>query len=79
MSASPSTAAKSITSSTSRRPASPVDYLKHGIETLRVGSLGSMNCLELARKYNAKFLLASTSECYGDPLEHPQKEATGDM
>ncbi len=56
-------------------PASPVDYLKHGIETLQVGSQGSMNCLELARKYNAKFLLASTSECYGDPLEHPQKES----
>jgi len=56
-------------------PASPVDYLKHGIETLQVGSLGSMNCLELAKKYNAKFLLASTSECYGDPLEHPQKES----
>ena len=56
-------------------PASPVDYLKHGIETLQVGSQGSMNCLDLARKYNAKFLLASTSECYGDPLEHPQKES----
>jgi dTDP-glucose 4,6-dehydratase len=56
-------------------PASPVDYLKHGIATLQVGSQGSMNCLELARKYNAKFLLASTSECYGDPLEHPQKES----
>jgi len=56
-------------------PASPVDYLKHGIETLRVGSLGSMNCLDLAKKYDAKFLLASTSECYGDPLEHPQKES----
>jgi dTDP-glucose 4,6-dehydratase len=56
-------------------PASPVDYLKHGIETLQVGSLGSMNCLDLASKYNAKFLLASTSECYGDPLEHPQKES----
>ena len=55
-------------------PASPADYLKHGIETLRVGSVGSMNCLELAKKHNAKFLLASTSECYGDPLEHPQKE-----
>jgi dTDP-glucose 4,6-dehydratase len=55
-------------------PASPVDYLKHGIETLQVGSLGSMNCLDLARKYNARFLLASTSECYGDPREHPQKE-----
>jgi dTDP-glucose 4,6-dehydratase len=56
-------------------PASPVDYLESGIETLQAGSLGSMNCLELARKYNAKFLLASTSECYGDPLEHPQKES----
>src|SRR5271167_441438 len=56
-------------------PASPVDYLEHGIETLQVGSLGSMNCLDLAANYNAKFLLASTSECYGDPLEHPQKES----
>ncbi|HEX8800294.1 MAG TPA: NAD-dependent epimerase/dehydratase family protein, partial [Terriglobales bacterium] len=43
-------------------PASPVDYLKHGIETLQVGSAGTMNCLDLARKYHAKFLLASTSE-----------------
>jgi dTDP-glucose 4,6-dehydratase len=56
-------------------PASPVDYLKHGIETLQVGSAGTINCLELAKKYNAGFLLASTSECYGDPLEHPQKES----
>ena len=56
-------------------PASPVDYLKHGIETLHVGSAGTLNCLELARKYGAKFLLASTSECYGDPLEHPQRES----
>src|SRR5271165_5781085 len=56
-------------------PASPVDYLKHGIETLRVGSAGTINCLEIAKKYSAKFLLASTSECYGDPLEHPQKES----
>jgi len=56
-------------------PASPVDYLNHGIETLEVGSAGTINCLELAKKYNAKFLLASTSECYGDPLEHPQKES----
>jgi dTDP-glucose 4,6-dehydratase len=56
-------------------PASPVDYLKHGIETLQVGSAGTLNCLELARKYGAKFLLASTSECYGDPLEHPQRES----
>ncbi|MGC2109914.1 MAG: UDP-glucuronic acid decarboxylase family protein [Candidatus Korobacteraceae bacterium] len=56
-------------------PASPVDYLKHAIETLQVGSVGTMNCLELAKKYHAKFFLASTSECYGDPLEHPQKES----
>ena len=60
-------------------PASPVDYLEHAIETLQVGSLGTMNCLELAKKYGAKFLLASTSECYGDPLEHPRKRATGEM
>jgi dTDP-glucose 4,6-dehydratase len=56
-------------------PASPVDYLEHGIETMQVGSIGTMNCLEIAQRYNAKFLLASTSECYGDPLEHPQKES----
>jgi len=56
-------------------PASPVDYLKYGVETLRAGSVGTMNCLELARKYHAKFLIASTSECYGDPLEHPQRES----
>jgi dTDP-glucose 4,6-dehydratase len=56
-------------------PASPVDYLKHALETLQVGSLGTMNCLALAKKYDAKFLMASTSECYGDPLEHPQKES----
>jgi len=56
-------------------PASPEDYLAHAIETLQVGSLGTMNCLELAKKYGAKFFLASTSECYGDPLEHPQKES----
>jgi dTDP-glucose 4,6-dehydratase len=55
-------------------PASPVDYGAHGIETLKVGSLGTFHALEVARKYGAKFLLASTSECYGDPLEHPQKE-----
>jgi dTDP-glucose 4,6-dehydratase len=55
-------------------PASPVDYLEHAIETLQVGSIGTMNCLELAEKYGAKFLISSTSECYGDPLEHPQKE-----
>ena len=55
-------------------PASPVNYMKHGIATLQAGSLGSFHSLELARKYGAKYLLASTSECYGDPLEHPQKE-----
>jgi dTDP-glucose 4,6-dehydratase len=55
-------------------PASPVDYMKHGIETLQVGSLGSFNSLELAKRYRAKYLLASTSECYGDPLQHPQTE-----
>ena len=55
-------------------PASPVDYMEHGIETLQVGSLGVFNLLELAKKYRAAFFLASTSECYGDPLEHPQKE-----
>jgi dTDP-glucose 4,6-dehydratase len=55
-------------------PASPVDYSEHGVETLQVGSLGTFHVLDLARKYGAKFLQASTSECYGDPLEHPQKE-----
>jgi dTDP-glucose 4,6-dehydratase len=55
-------------------PASPVDYMQHGIATLQVGALGSFNSLELARKYGARYMLASTSECYGDPLEHPQKE-----
>jgi dTDP-glucose 4,6-dehydratase len=55
-------------------PASPVDYTVHGIETLKVGSLGTFNALDVARKYNAKYLVSSTSECYGDPLEHPQKE-----
>jgi dTDP-glucose 4,6-dehydratase len=55
-------------------PASPPDYLKLGIETLMVGSIGTRIMLELARKYGSKFLQASTSECYGDPLEHPQTE-----
>jgi dTDP-glucose 4,6-dehydratase len=55
-------------------PASPVDYMIHGIDTLRVGSLGTMHALEIAKKYHAKYLVSSTSECYGDPLEHPQKE-----
>ena len=55
-------------------PASPVDYMIHGIPTLQVGSLGTFHALEVARKYGAKYLVSSTSECYGDPLEHPQKE-----
>ncbi len=54
--------------------ASPVDYLNHPIETLDSGSTGTRNMLELARRHNARFLLTSTSECYGDPLEHPQSE-----
>lgn len=56
-------------------PASPVDYMEHGVETLQVGSIGVFNLLELAKKHSATFFLASTSECYGDPLEHPQKES----
>jgi len=55
-------------------PASPIDYLELPIQTLKVGSLGTHNALGLAKAKGAKFLLASTSECYGDPLEHPQKE-----
>jgi dTDP-glucose 4,6-dehydratase len=56
-------------------PASPVDYTEHGIETLKAGAQGTTNALEIARRYEAPFLQASTSECYGDPLEHPQKES----
>jgi dTDP-glucose 4,6-dehydratase len=56
-------------------PASPIDYLKHPFETLRVGSVGVENALKLAKRTGARFLLASTSEVYGDPLEHPQKES----
>ena len=56
-------------------PASPPEYLRMGIETLRVGSIGTENALEIAAKYSAGFLHASTSECYGDPLEHPQSES----
>lgn len=55
-------------------PASPVDYLNHPLETLAVGSAGTENALLLAKRKGARFLQASTSECYGDPLEHPQKE-----
>jgi len=56
-------------------PASPIGYLDNPIETLLVGSHGTHNALELARRKGARFLQASTSEVYGDPLEHPQKES----
>ena len=55
-------------------PASPIDYLKIPLETLRVGSLGTENILKIALKNKARILIASTSEVYGDPLEHPQNE-----
>jgi dTDP-glucose 4,6-dehydratase len=55
-------------------PASPIDYLKLPIQTLKVGSLGTHNALGLAKAKKARFLLASTSEVYGDPLVHPQRE-----
>ncbi len=55
-------------------PASPIDYLELPIETLKVGSHGTLNALGLAKKKGSRFLLASTSEVYGDPLVHPQKE-----
>jgi dTDP-glucose 4,6-dehydratase len=55
-------------------PASPIDYLELPIQTLKVGSLGTHNALGLAKAKDARFLLASTSECYGDPLVHPQTE-----
>jgi len=55
-------------------PASPKDYLEHPIETLEVGSIGTQHMLQLAQKNNARFLLTSTSECYGDPMVHPQVE-----
>jgi dTDP-glucose 4,6-dehydratase len=54
--------------------ASPKDYLEYPIETLESGSSGTRNMLEIARRHDATFLLTSTSECYGDPKEHPQKE-----
>jgi dTDP-glucose 4,6-dehydratase len=56
-------------------PASPIDYLNHPFETMHVGSIGVENALELARRDEATFLLSSTSEVYGDPLEHPQRES----
>src|ERR671937_1692181 len=55
-------------------PASPIDYLELPIPTLKVGALGTHNALGLAKDKHASFILASTSECYGDPLEHPQRE-----
>jgi len=55
-------------------PASPIDYLKYPIETLKANAIGGYNLLGLAKKNNSKFILASTSEVYGDPLEHPQNE-----
>ena len=55
-------------------PASPIDYLKHPFETLHVGSIGVENALRLAKRAGAPFVLSSTSEVYGDPLEHPQRE-----
>ena len=56
-------------------PASPIDYLEHPIPTLKVGALGTHNSLGLAKEKGARFLLASTSEVYGDPLVHPQPES----
>ena len=55
-------------------PASPIDYLEHPIPTMKVGALGTHNALGLAKAKGATFFLASTSECYGDPLVHPQRE-----
>jgi len=55
-------------------PASPIDYLKIPIQTLKVGSLGTHNCLGLALAKKARILVASTSEVYGDPVVHPQNE-----
>jgi len=56
-------------------PASPVDYMNHPIETMMAGAQGTQNALEFAKAKKATFMLASTSEVYGDPLEHPQKES----
>jgi len=56
-------------------PASPIDYLKLPLETLKVGAYGTHNALDLAKAKSAKYMLASTSEVYGDPLVHPQPES----
>jgi nucleoside-diphosphate-sugar epimerase len=56
-------------------PASPIDYFKFPVETMAVNSFGTNNCLQAARRWNARFLYASTSESYGDPLVHPQTES----
>ena len=56
-------------------PASPLDYLRYPLETLAVGAAGTLHCLRLAQKKKARFVQASTSECYGDPQEHPQTES----
>jgi dTDP-glucose 4,6-dehydratase len=56
-------------------PASPIDFIAYPLETLRTGAIGTLNLLELARRYRARFMMFSTSESYGDPLEHPQKES----
>ena len=58
-------------------PASPIDYLQLPIETLKVGSVGTWHALGLAKDKGARFVLASTSEVYGDPRVHPQPETTG--
>ena len=60
-------------------PASPIDYAEMLIQTMKVGSLGTLNTLGLAMEKGARYLLASTSEAYGDPLVHPQPKATGEM
>ena len=67
--------ARSTSSSTSPRPASPIDYLRLPLHTLKVGAYGTHNALGLAKFKRARFLLASTSEVYGDPLVHPQPES----
>jgi dTDP-glucose 4,6-dehydratase len=56
-------------------PASPADYLRFPVQTLKAGSIGTINALEVARDKKARFVLASSSEVYGDPLEHPQPES----